>query len=242
MTNRTHTPSFLRRALALFFVVFAVLFSAPASPVSAGTDTCRFKILQAAAEAPPVNVFVGSRQVASNLAYTKFSGLWAVPAGSTPEVRVFNATNPSLAPLIITNFRCELGKYYVLAIATIVPVQQPPTFQLVVITLPDRPTNGTTALGLANLAPAVPAADLIRADNSVIVDNVAYATAKFAIVSPGAYDLRIRQTGTSNILVTFPTQNFAANRVYTVYLFDASPTARTIAGVQVQNFIIVRER
>lgn len=213
----------LARAVMLAALALATVLAGPRAANAAalaaalaGTDVACFRILHAAPEAGPVDVYANRTRVATNLAYTQTSTRRYCIATTDFLIRVFPpGANPNTtSPLVSGSVTLEFGRSYLIAITgynqslQIVPLEDP---------LP--PPAGQFALRVINVAPNVPAIDLIRTDATVLLGNVVFPSAQSGNFAAGTYDLQIRQTGTTNILAPLGVLTFASGQRQTIYVF-----------------------
>jgi hypothetical protein len=214
------TKHFLGRMMALFALMLAA-FATGHGTANAGTNVACFKVLHASPDAPNVDVYVNRTRVAANLAYTKFSARrWCYPALQA-LVRVFVAgANPNTDPAVAQgNVTLEVDQSYTIAVTGY--VQQ---LQIVALELPGTPTPGSFSITVFNLAPNVPAVNLVKVllpQNQILIDNVIFPSAKTGEFPPGVYDLALYQPAATAPLFTLGSNTFGAGQKQSVYVFAA---------------------
>jgi hypothetical protein len=231
------------RTFALIALALATVFTGQRA-ASAGTDVACFRILHAAPEAGPVDVYANRTRVAANLAYTQTSARRYCIATTEFLIRAFPpAANPSTTPPLVSGtVVLEFGKSYLIAITG-----YNQSLQVVALEDPVKPPAGQFALRVINVAPNVPALDLIRTDATALLSNVTFPSSQIGNFPAGAYDLQIRQTGTTNILANLGTLTFASGQRQTIYVFapaggPAASAAATAGAAPLVTFKVERER
>lgn len=205
----------IARAVMLVALVLVTAFAGQRA-AHAGTDVACFRILHAAPEAGPVDVYANRTRVATALAYTLTSSRRYCIATTDFLIRAFPpGANPNTtSPLVSGNVTLEFGKSYLIAITG-----YNQALQVVPLEDPAPPPAGQVALRVINVAPNVPALDLIRTDTTALLSNVVFPSAQIGNFPAGTYNLQIRQTGTANILANLGTLTFTSGQRQTIYVF-----------------------
>ncbi|OKS85182.1 hypothetical protein RG47T_0626 [Mucilaginibacter polytrichastri] len=187
--------------------------------------------INASPDAQPVDFFLDQNRTASNTiksgesqdyirAYTGKRNLIFYAAGSSQKIISDTATlkNNTLYSVFLAN------------------VVSKPDLILLTDTL-KQPASGMATIRFINLSPDAPAADLAIKGGNVLVSNKAYKAFSGFITLPvnAAYNLEIRQAGTSTVLASLNNVNIK-NGLYTVWLQGiAAATDQTKLSAHIQN-------
>ncbi len=225
---------YVRRTLLKGALVAGVGFGLARS-VTAGTDTARFRVLHAAPSFGAVDVYGNRVRVEASLPYGRLGQLWAVPAESV-LIRVFPVgANPTTdAPLGFETVSLSLGRNH-----TIVITEEANVLRILVFPELDPPPRGQIALRVVHVSPGAPALDLVRADGTLLLSSVPFGEARAGVFAPGNYALRLRQSGTTNVLLDLGTFFFRAGVRRTFYVLRSAP-APTARGLERAPEVFVR--
>jgi hypothetical protein len=225
------TKQFLSHMVVLFALALAAL-SAGQRTANAGTNVACFRVLNAAPDAPNLDVYVNRTRVAANLAYTKFSTrLWCYPA-TEALVRAFVAgANPNTdRPVGQGSVQLMIDQNYTIAVTGY--LQQGLT--IVALQLPGAPTAGSFSITVFNLAPNVPTVNLVQIllpQNQNLITDVIFPSAKTGEFPPGVYDLALFQPGATAPLFSLGSNTFSAGQKQSVYVFAAPGMNASSAAV-----------
>jgi hypothetical protein len=210
---RTHFKIIIRLILILPLIIGAIGL---AETAQAGGDP-RFRVMNAAPDAPPADIYLDGQKIVSNLEYKAVSGYQAVTPG-THRLKVTQAgADPNLPGVLESELSFADGQDYTL-------VAMGPLDGLQFRQFRDD-NNAPEGANKAKVRFIHTAIDLGSVDmcttgqNNCFVTNLTYTNAtSYALPDAGVFSLDLRQTGTSNIVKMFPNVRFNQGEVYTIYI------------------------
>jgi len=195
------SPGALAATLAAA-VLAALLALSSATAQSPGNG--RVRVIHAAADAPPVDIFVNGQKAVTALAFPKDTGYLSLPAG-TYDVKVFVSPSAGTGiPVLQASLSVASGKDY-----TVLAVGEVSKNTLALLPLEDNnaaPAAGQAHVRLVHASPDAPAVDVVVAGaNTKIFSNVAYkGVGTYTPVPAGTYNLdaTVASTGATAKSVT----------------------------------------
>lgn len=170
------------------------------------------RVFHASPDAPPVDVYVNNKIVASNLMYQNFTEFLPLSPGRY-NLKVF-AAGTTTNPVIDTVVNIPQGSIF-----TAAAVGRLNDIELQLIEEPRMSIPpGRVYVRFGHLSPNAPRVDVRLADGTPLFTNVGFTEiSRYIPVSPGAYTLNVFIAGTNERVLTVPNINLQANRFYTVY-------------------------
>lgn len=184
------------------------------------------RLLHASPDAPPVDVYLNDRKVASNLTYRNFTGYLKIPTGLY-TIKVYPA-GTTTNPVISTQLQVPARSIYTLAvIGKLQDISLQPILEPVISYNP-----GTSLIRFIHLSPNTPPVDITLPSGQRLFKDVEYREVTGYIpINPGTYTIQARPAGTDNIALVVPNINLLPNRIYSVYaigLLDGNPTLQVL--------------
>ena len=203
------------------FVIRSILLSiifivALVGTAYAGGDP-RFRVMNAAPDSPPADIYLDGAKIISNLGYKGVSGYQAVTPG-THRIKVTQAgAGPDAPGVIESDLSFADGQDY-----TLVAMGRLEGLEFRQFKDDNNPPEGANKAKVRFIHTAM---DLGAVDvcgtgqTNCFVTNLTYTNAtSYALPDAGTYSLDLRQTGTSNLVKTFPNVRFEKGEVYTIYI------------------------
>lgn len=201
-------------AVALF--VSAALFAGcsdddnPTGPENSSA-TANVKVVHASPDAPGVDLLVDDVVAGTNLTYPNNTGYLAVPEGNR-NVKV-NVTGTSTT-VIEGDLALKAAQNYSVFATNEVANLEP----LVIEDDLSAPASGNAHARFIHLSPNAPAVDITLTDGSVVFGNIKFQEyTAFAPLPEGSYDLQVRLSGTSTVVLELPGIALADGKIYTVF-------------------------
>lgn len=205
-----------------------------------GTDTGvgpsvtpgRFMFVQASPDAPPVDLYVDSTRVDSNIAYPNGTTYVSFSAG----LRTLRVARPgSLKTLYQALVPVNAGwNYTIFGVDSVTRY----SFMLLVDNL-QTPGSGKASLRFVHVSPNAPAVDLVVRGGITLFTNEAFKSKTDLIpLDAGTYTFDVKVTSTPTVLASASNVSLSTGKIYTLYVrgFAGStgPTALN-AGLLIHN-------
>lgn len=207
--SRISRSSFAALAL-LAFIPLAGCGKDDPNPVSP-TPQARVMAVHASPDAPAVDLLVDGVEVGADLAYPNNTGYLTVGAG-TRNVKV-NVAN-STTTVIDANLPVSAGRdYSVFAKGAVSSIGA-----LVLADDLTPPATGKAHVRFVHLSPDAPAVDVAVTGGAVVFADRAFEEyTAFTPFDAGTYDLEVRPTGSSSVVLALPGITLQAGKIYTVF-------------------------
>jgi len=197
--------------LLLIIVTIALVGTA-----HAGGDP-RLRVMNAAPDAPPADIYLDGTKIISNLGYKAVSGYTAVTPG-THRIKVNQAgAGPDAPGVIESDLSFAEGEDY-----TLVAMGQLQSLEFRQFRDDNSAPEGAekAKVRFIHTSMDLGAVDVCGTGNTnCFVTNLTYTNAtSYALPDAGVYSLDLRQTGTNNLIKTFPNVRFNRGEVYTIYI------------------------
>lgn len=175
------------------------------------TATANVLTVHASPDAPGVDLLVDSEIAGSNLTYPNNTGYLAVPEGNR-NVKV-NVTGTSTT-VIEANLPLKAGINYSVFATNYVSELSP----LVIEDNLTAPAAGSAHARFIHLSPNAPAVDITLTDGTVVFGNIKFQEyTDFAPLPAASYDLQVRLSGTSTVVLELPGITLSEGKIYTVF-------------------------
>lgn len=201
-------------------------------------DATYVRIFHASPDAPPVDVYVNNRPVASNLRYRSFTEYVPLAPG-VYNVKVLPAGNTE-NPVINTNINVPANT--ILTVAAINKLQDISLYAIEDTPMP-VPVD-KVYLRFGHLSPNAPSVDLRLQDGRNLFEDVEYKeVTDYKLIDPGQYTIDLYAAGTENRVLHVPNINLQPNRFYTVYaigLAGETPPLQVVIPLDGNSYIKVR--
>lgn len=174
--------------------------------------TGRVRVAHMVPNASSIDVLIDGKVTFSNVAFKQISPYAALPAGNHQVVLA--AAGQDSTPLFSTTASITGG-----ADATFVAVGTPTNMQLVALADDNSaPPAGQVKVRVFHASPDVGGADISVANGPVLAQNLAFTSVSPYITVPaGTYDLQVKKTGTSTVLLNIPNIVLPAGQTATVF-------------------------
>ncbi len=213
----------LAAAAALIIAPFAVA-AAPSAGAQAGD--AKIRVAHFSPDAPSIDVYVDGKKKLTNVPYQAVSDYLALPAGNhTFDVRA--AGSPATGAAVVTASQALVaGKNYTVAAIGALAAISGKVFEDDVT----PPAAGKAKVRLIHAATDVPEVDVAVKGGQTIVSKLGLGQASaYSELAAGSYDLEIRGTGTTNVLLAKPV-TLQAGGVYTIAAVGGGDKAPTLRG------------
>jgi hypothetical protein len=180
--------------------------------VDAMPDT-RVRVMHASPDAPAVDVLVDSSPAFTNLEFPDITDYATLPYG-TYNVTVVpaGATSPGVIGPVDLNFMNDTD-YTVMAVNTLASIEP-----LILMDMNGPISTNKAWVRFVHASPDAPAVDIALAGGAVLFSNIAFkGVGSYLEVDAGTYDLEVRLTGTSTVVLDLPGLVFANGTVNTAY-------------------------
>jgi hypothetical protein len=170
------------------------------------------RIIHTVPDAPNVDVYADDNLILNNLGYGDHTDYLSIPAGTYKISLYVTGTkdSPVLSNMLTVNNNTALT---VAAVGTLSDIGL-----LAITDANETRRPGNAMIRFLHLSPNAPAVDITLPDGTVIFSNVSFKQiTPYINVDPMNYTLQVRVAGTSNVVLTVPDVNLAANKYYTVY-------------------------
>ncbi|ABZ84628.1 conserved hypothetical protein [Heliomicrobium modesticaldum Ice1] len=188
-------------------------FQSPHDGFSASVDGRSYlRVLHAAPNAPPVDIYANNVLIIRRLPYSRFTQYFPVLPGRY-RIEVF-PTGTRTTPVIVAVVDIPDR-----AIITAAAVGVLPNLSLLPIADPRLPRRPDTVyIRFAHLSPDAPAVDVTLPNGTVLFRNVSFRqVTDYIPVPPGTYTLQVRPAGSTQVVLTVPNVRLLPNRFLTVY-------------------------
>lgn len=217
----------LLKSLGLFLLAIAGLFTTSCNPDDTTPTVKEYgkvMLVHAAPGAPAVDILVdGSKSISASLSYTQNSGYFQVEAGATARKIVTKTVTGAIVDSVNIRINKDVGYSYFAYIDN----DAPKTARVLAAT--DNlaaPTAGKAKVRLIHLISDIPGNIAIDVE-AVLPGGVSSARNDFTNVkfkdikdfielAKGTYDLKIKQTGTTSVILTVPSVTITDGKIYTL--------------------------
>ena len=213
----------LAAAAALVIAPFAVV-AAPSAGAQAGD--AKIRVAHFSPDAPSIDVYVDGKKKLTNVPYQAVSDYLALPAGNhTFDIRA--AGSPATGAAVVTASQSLVaGKNYTVAAIGALSAISGKVFEDDVT----PPAPGKSKVRLIHAATDMPEVDVAVKGGQTIVSKLGLGQASsYSELAAGSYDLEIRGTGTTNVLLAKPV-TLQAGGVYTIAAVGGGDKAPTLRG------------
>ena len=213
----------LAAAAALIVTPLAVV-AAPTARAQAGD--AKIRVAHFSPDAPAIDVYIDGKKKLTNVPYQAVSDYLALPAGShTFDVRA--AGTPATGPAAVTASQALVGgKNYTLAAVGALAAISGKVFEDDVT----APAAGTSKVRMIHAATDVADVDVAVKGGATIATKLGLGQASpYSELPAGAYDLEIRATGTTNVILAKPV-TLQAGGVYTIAAVGGGDKAPALRG------------
>ena len=213
----------LAAAAALVIAPFAVV---AATSAGAQAGDAKIRVAHFSPDAPSIDVYVDGKKKLTNVPYQAVSDYLALPAGNhTFDVRA--AGSPATGAAVVTASQSLVaGKNYTVAAVGALAAISGKVFEDDVT----APAAGKAKVRLIHAATDVPEVDVAVKGGATIVSKLGLGQASpYSELAAGSYDLEIRGTGTTNVLLAKPV-TLQAGGVYTIAAVGGGDKAPTLRG------------
>jgi hypothetical protein len=186
-----------------------------AGSASAQTGNARLRVLHASPDAPAVDIYVDGSKAVSNLAFGSITDYVSVSAGNH-AIKVFPASaNGTGTPVIdVPSLAVDSGKDYTVAAEGKVANIEAKVF----VDNNAAPAAGKAHIRVVHLSPDAPNVDIFAEGAGVVVPNLAFkAASDYLPLAAGSYNLQVRAAGSSTAVLSLPSTNLEAGKVYTAF-------------------------
>lgn len=192
--------------------------------VAAQAGTARVRVIHAAPDTPPVDVFVDGNRTLTNVGFPTIGEYQNLPAGK--HTFAIAPTGKAATDAIITaEATVQSGKAYSVAAIGLGNV----TAKVFNDDL-SAPAAGKARVRVIHFSPDAPGADVEVVNGPTLVQNLAFGEASsYLDVEAKSYDLRLVAAGASTVIVQLPNTTFQADKVYDVI------AAGRLANIQVKS-------
>lgn len=182
-----------------------------ALPAAAQTGSARVRIIHAAPDTPPMDVFVGDQRVLTDVSFASISDYVDVPTGSQ-TLAVAPAGEDASAAVITEQLDLAGGQPYSVAVVGLGDVETR-VFEDDL----SAPPAGQAKVRVLHFSPDAPGADVEVIDGPTLVQDLAFGEASpYLDVDAATYDLRLVTSGATTIIVQLPDTTFDADTIYDV--------------------------
>ena len=182
------------------------------SPINSQLETANVLIVHASPDAPGVDILVDDAGPAvTNLGFPTNTGYVELPAG-TRNVKV--NVNGTTTTVINADLMLESDKNYsVFAVNSVSSIEP-----LVLEDNLTQPASGKAHVRFVHLSPDAPAVDIAVTGGPVLFPNVSFkGYVDFTPVDAGTYNLEVRPTGLTTVVLSLPGITLEDGKIYTVF-------------------------
>jgi hypothetical protein len=181
--------------------------------VGAAGDAC-VNIVHASPDAPAVDIYVDGTAAVENLAFGTATGWVALPAGEH-QVQVTPTGEAADAAVIDADVDLMADMAYeVAAVGAVAEI----TAAIYPVDLAVSEDEENAAVRVVHASPDAPAVDVVVAGGDVLIENLAFPDASnYLMVPAGSYDLEVRPTGATDVVLDLPGVELAGGNAYSVY-------------------------
>jgi hypothetical protein len=202
----------------MVYTVYATGFAggSPALDASISLDAepdTRVRVMHASPDAPAVDVLVDSSPAFSNLEFPDIADYATLPYG-TYNVTVVptGETGPGVIGPVDLNFMNDTD-YTVMAVNTLASIEP-----LILMDMNGPISANKAWVRFVHASPDAPAVDIALAGGAVLFSDIEFKeVGTYLEVDAGTYDLEVRLTGTSTVVLDLPGLVFANGTVNTAY-------------------------
>lgn len=182
------------------------------SPSTIQQTESYIRILHASPDAPPVDIYVNEKLIASNIAFKTFTEYYPLNPG-VYNIKLY-PTGQRQTPVIDRDLRVPPnGIYTVAAINKLSDIMLYP-----ILDTPMPIPSGMVYVRFIHLSPGAPNVDVKLADGTTLFEDVKYKeVTDYILVSPGTYAFNVYPTGADQSILYVPNQTLKANRFYSIY-------------------------
>ncbi len=224
-------------ALALAAAASAVGLSVAQTPTPQGTvspggapsNMAGLRVVHAVPDGPAIDVSANNVALFCNLPFKTVTRYASVAPGSTTiMVTPTGANQPTVMNTTVT-LNANVGH-------TVVATGMMSSIQPLVLTDDNSaPPAGQVKVRFAQVAPNAPNVDVAIRGGPVLFTNVAFMNAtNYLNIGQGTFDLEVRVTGTSNVILTMPGIMLNQGTVYTVFamgLVNGQPPLQAVTSI-----------
>lgn len=207
------------RILSLFFVLVGLAIlpacsddESPMSPMAPADGAAFVRVAHLSPDAGPVDVWVDGAVALSGVPFRGFSGYLELAAGA--HLVQVTPAGQSTPVVIEATVSLEDGKSYTVAARGLASDS---SINATVLADDRAPTAGSAEVRFVHASPGAPAVDITLTDGTVLFGNVAFTESQAIAVPAGTYDLQVRATGSSSVVLTFGDVPLSAGTNYSVY-------------------------
>ncbi len=204
----------------LMIIIIPLVYACGKTTASKAGLNIQYQILNLSPDLGSVNLFIDYLQVnKSPIVFNVNQGYFYVPSTDTPY-QIRSAVG-SLSPLFSRHDILKTGTKYSLFI--IGNVASNTLQQILTVDTATTSKVGTGKLRFLNASPTESGGLDVSINGTTIFSNVVYSTYRDYIEVPaGNYDLKINETGSTNIIKELPIVTVQDGKLYTVYSFGYS--------------------
>jgi hypothetical protein len=178
-------------------------------PGDVGIALMRF--VHVSPDAPALDVAFNGTVAVEGVAHLEATDYQQVPAG---DVQITVTMAGQTAPVIDTTIPVGVGAYYTIAATGLVAAGDVQPLVLV----DDDTTTGQAKVRFVHATPDAPVVDVALVDGPVLIGGVAFrAASQYASVDGGTYDLEIRLSGTTTVVLPLTGITVNGSTNYTVF-------------------------
>lgn len=175
-------------------------------------DAC-VSVVHASPDAPNVDLYVNGELALSNLAFGWWSDWLALPAGEY-QVQVTPTGEPVESAVIDATLQLEEDMAYQVAATGFVAEIAPQVFEIDLNNL----AEGSARVQVMHAVPDAPAVDIALTGGDVLIEGLEFpASSEVLDVPAGSYDLEVRVSGTTDVVLPLAGTELSANTLYQVY-------------------------
>jgi len=170
------------------------------------------RVIHAVPDAPNVDIYANDKLIVNNLAYGNYTDYLTVPQGiyKISVYPVGTKNSPVVSNMLEINNNSMLT---VAAVGTLNDIGL-----LAISDANEAKRTGNAMIRFLHLSPNAPAVDITLPDGTVIFSNVPYKhITPYIDAMPMSYTLQVRVAGTSDVVLTVPDVDLAADKYYTIY-------------------------
>lgn len=195
------------------------------------------RILHASPDAPPVDIYVNEKLIASNIPFKSFTEYYALNPGLY-NVKVY-PTGQRQNPVIDRDLRVPPnGIYTVAAVNKLSDITLYP-----ILDTPMPIPIGKVYVRFVHLSPDAPNVDVKLADGTTLFEDVEYKeVTDYILANPGTYAFNVYPTGTNQSVLYVPNQTLKGNRFYSIYavgLADGEPPLQALTPLDGNSYLTV---
>ena len=198
-----------------------------------------FRILNAIADAPALDVYANEMLIASNLKYGEFSRYMKFMPGNY-TVTVYPSGNQTSA-IIEANITIDRNLAYTGALTGDLSDQANLSIYMIPESKETNNMDRMAAVKIINLSPVGPPMNLLVDDGPILFSDIEYGDVTENVAMPaGTYTLHLRALDSDRNILTAPNIDFAPKMYYTLFLignFGVSPRLELLIPEDGLNYI-----